>query len=120
GREQQAELIELDLIRDPYQLGDASIKPNTVDETAEWRRLQLHARRMKEVKLKDMLKEEERSLALTAEFEGSFLDFSRMNVSQLTMKLLNDLAKRQGLKDKIQAMFRGDKINNTEDRAVLH
>ncbi|CAN0207401.1 unnamed protein product [Pylaiella littoralis] len=120
GQEDQAEETLLKLIRDPYNLADASWGPDTAKETAEWRRLEVHQKRIKGKHLKDVMALEYRSLALSAEFEGTILDYSRMNVSQLTMKLLLDLAKRQDLKEKISAMFNGEKINNTEDRAVLH
>eukprot|EP00752_Nemacystus_decipiens_P008193 g7329.t1 len=120
GQEDQAEETLLKLIRDPYNLADASWTPDSVAETAEWRRLEVHQKRIKHKHLKDVMALENRSLALSAEFEGTILDYSRMNVSELTMKLLFDLAKRQDLKEKIAAMFNGEKINNTEDRAVLH
>ncbi|CAM9341326.1 unnamed protein product, partial [Sphacelaria rigidula] len=66
------------------------------------------------------LQDEERTSAFVAEHEGTILDYSRMNVSQVTMRLLVDLALRQKLAEKIAAMFNGKKINNTENRAVLH
>ncbi|CAM9963775.1 unnamed protein product [Ectocarpus sp. 4 AP-2014] len=120
GQEDQAEETLLKLIRDPYNLGDVSWLAKSAAETAEWRRLVVHQKRIKNKHLKDVMALEDRSLALSAEFEGTILDYSRMNVSQLTMKLLFDLAKRQNLNKRITAMFEGEKINNTENRAVLH
>ncbi len=58
--------------------------------------------------------------AVYAEAEGIFLDYSKNRVNDETLKLLVQLAEESGLREKIEAMFRGDKINITENRAVLH
>ncbi|CAM9324653.1 unnamed protein product [Chrysoparadoxa australica] len=120
GRDTKAELIEIEGIRDKYRLSQADPRPQSVTETAEWQRLMAHGKYMQLSKLRDLLTDESRSEALTAEFEGTYLDYSRNQVSERTMQLLHDLAKRQGLGEKIKAMFRGDKINTSEGRAVLH
>src|SRR5277367_4745755 len=57
---------------------------------------------------------------LTAEAAGLFLDYSKNRITDKTLKLLVELAKESGLRERIDAMFRGDKINITENRAVLH
>jgi glucose-6-phosphate isomerase len=57
---------------------------------------------------------------LTAETEGIFLDYSKNRVTDETLRLLIQLAEQSGLTAKIEAMFRGDKINITENRSVLH
>ena len=57
---------------------------------------------------------------MTAEAEGLFLDYSKNRITDDTLKLLVRLAEESGLRDRIEAMFRGDKINVTENRAVLH
>jgi glucose-6-phosphate isomerase len=57
---------------------------------------------------------------LTAEAEGLFLDYSKNRITDDTLKLLIAVAKEAGLRAKAEAMFRGDKINITENRAVLH
>jgi len=57
---------------------------------------------------------------LTAEAVGLFLDYSKNRVSDETIALLIQLADESGLRARIEAMFRGEKINITEDRAVLH
>jgi glucose-6-phosphate isomerase len=118
GRE-AIEKLETESVRDNYNLGGLPAQ-KSVTETAEWQRLEIHARNMKRTHLKDLMNNVRRCEALTAEFEGVFLDYSRMQVSQRTMQLLLALAKRQGLEEKIQAMVRGDPINATEGRAVLH
>lgn len=119
GREGYAEKVEMQSIRDTYNLG-VKPHPKSVTATAEWRRLMTHAKYIKRMHLRDVMSDAERAETLTAEFEGSFLDYSRMQVSPRTMQLLFALARRQKLQQKIAAMCRGDKINNTEDRAVLH
>ena len=70
--------------------------------------------------LRELLKDDERCAALTAEFDGVLLDFARQRVTAQTMDLLYDLAEAAGLRGKIDAMARGDHINGTEDRAVMH
>jgi len=57
---------------------------------------------------------------LTAEAEGLFLDYSKNRVTDETMRLLVELAEQSGLRERIDAMFSGEHINITEDRAVLH
>jgi len=61
-----------------------------------------------------------RGQRFTAEANGVFLDYSKNRLTDETLKLLLALAEESGLRAKIEAMFRGDKINITEDRAVLH
>jgi glucose-6-phosphate isomerase len=56
----------------------------------------------------------------TAEALGIYLDYSKNRITDKTLKLLFDLAKESGLRERIDAMFRGEKINITENRAVLH
>ena len=56
----------------------------------------------------------------TAEARGIFLDYSKNRITNETLKLLIQLAEESGLKERIDAMFRGEKINITENRAVLH
>jgi glucose-6-phosphate isomerase len=95
-------------------------KATLVSRTAEWKRLQKHAEYIQTTHLRQLMQDAVRSEALYATHDGVYLDYSRQRVTMETMKLLGDLAKRQDLRGKIEAMFRGDKINFTEDRAVLH
>jgi glucose-6-phosphate isomerase len=67
-----------------------------------------------------MLKDEERSSAMFAEHDGVYLDYSRQRANLKTVRLLQDLAKKQRLEEKIHDMVTGKKINFTEKRAVLH
>jgi len=57
---------------------------------------------------------------MTAEAAGIYLDYSKNRITDETLKLLIQLAEESGLQERIDAMFRGEKINLTEKRAVLH
>ena len=71
--------------------------------------------------LRDLFKNDHsRGEKMTAEAEGLFLDYSKNRITEETLRLLLQLAKDSGLKERIEAMFEGEKINITEDRAVLH
>src|ERR1700754_597602 len=86
-----------------------------------WQALQQHAAEMKSTTLRDLsFAAPGRGTRLTAEAEGLFLDYSKNRITDETLKLLIQLAEESGLQAKIEAMFRGDKINITENRAVLH
>jgi glucose-6-phosphate isomerase len=65
-------------------------------------------------------KDTKRGERMTVEAEGLFLDYSKNRISDETIRLLLNLAEESGLKEQIGAMFRGEKINITENRAVLH
>lgn len=64
--------------------------------------------------------DEERTDSLIREHNGVYIDFSRQNMTDVTLQLLLNLAERAKLRTKMNAMFAGDHINVTEDRAVLH
>jgi len=92
-----------------------------VSRTAEWQRLKQHAKYIKqETHLRDLMQDEERCDELYATHDGVYLDYSRQRVTGETMELLFELAEKQQLKERIDAMVTGDKINFTEKRAVLH
>ena len=91
-----------------------------VSTTNEWKRLERHAQVIDETHLRDLLQDDERCEALYASHDGVYLDYSRQRVTLETMEMLQDLAKQQNLKGKIDAMVSGSKINFTEKRAVLH
>jgi len=87
----------------------------------EWQALVAHHEQVRDVHLRDLFaKEAKRGERLTIEAAGIFLDYSKNRVTDETLKLLTQLAEECGLRQRIDAMFRGDKINITEDRAVLH
>ena len=92
-----------------------------VSSTPEWKRLQRHAAEsIQSLHLRDMLQDPERCHAMYAEHDGVYFDYSRQQATLETMDLLYDLAKKQELMPRIRGMFNGEKINFTEDRAVLH
>src|SRR6476646_548131 len=90
-------------------------------ESPEWRALDAHFEEMRDVHLRDLFADDpQRGEVLTVEVDGVYLDYSKQRITAETLRLLVELAERAHLRDRIDAMFRGDKINVTEDRAVLH
>ena len=86
-----------------------------------WKALASHCRKIKPLHLRKLFAADpKRGQRLTAEAVGLFLDYSKNRVTDQTLKLLLRLAKESGLRDRIDAMFSGEKINITEKRAVLH
>lgn len=95
-------------------------RPKLVSESSQWKRLQRHSEHMKSQHLRELLMDEARCDSMYATFDGIYLDYSRQFVTQDTMKFLFELAEKQDLQGRIQAMMKGEKINFTEKRAVLH
>src|SRR5688572_15073299 len=86
-----------------------------------WQALEAHAQKIKHVHLRQWFAEDpRRGERLTAEAAGLLLDYSKNRITDETLRLLVQLAEESGLRDRIEAMFRGEKINVTEQRAVLH
>jgi len=86
-----------------------------------WKALQAHFQQVGKKHLRELFAADPgRGERYTAEAGGIFLDYSKNRVTDETLKLLVKLAEESGLREKIDAMFRGDKINITENRAVLH
>jgi len=86
-----------------------------------WKALQTHQQKIGEQHLRSLFADDPmRGVRLTAEAAGIYLDYSKNRVTDETLALLRRLADESGLRERIDAMFRGDKINLTEDRAVLH
>jgi glucose-6-phosphate isomerase len=86
-----------------------------------WKSLQDHYKKIHPLHLRKLFAEDtKRGERLSVEALGIYLDYSKNRVTDDTIRLLLDLAKSSGLEDRIEAMFRGDKINVTEQRAVLH
>lgn len=86
----------------------------------EWMALREHVKEVQQLHLKDLLIDEERTDNLIREHSGLYVDFSRQNMTENTLQLLLNLAERAKLRTKMNAMFAGEHINSTEDRAVLH
>ena len=86
-----------------------------------WKSLQAHAQNARALHLRDLFAQDgARGERLTAEAAGLFLDYSKNRVTAETIQLLLQLAEESGLRQRIEAMFQGEKINRTENRAVLH
>jgi len=86
-----------------------------------WKALAAHSRKLRPRHLRALFAADpKRGQRLTLEAAGLFLDYSKNRVTDQTMKLLVQLAKESGLRERIDAMFGGEKINVTENRAVLH
>ena len=90
-------------------------------QSAAWKGLREHYETIAPVHLRDLFaKDPGRGERLVCDAEGIYLDYSKNRLTGDTMRLLLDLANFAGLRAGIDAMFRGDKINVTENRAVLH
>ena len=86
-----------------------------------WKNLATHFRKVRDLHLRQLFAEDpKRGKRMTAEAVGIFFDYSKNRITDETLRLLIQLAKEIRLRKRIDAMFRGDKINVTEDRAVLH
>jgi glucose-6-phosphate isomerase len=86
-----------------------------------WQDLQAHCKKVRGLHLRQLFDDDPgRGERLSAEAAGVYLDYSKNRVTGETLQLLVRLAEASGLRKRIDAMFRGDKINVTEDRAVLH
>jgi glucose-6-phosphate isomerase len=86
-----------------------------------WKALQAHYEQLRGLHLRKLFADDpKRGERMTAEAAGIFLDYSKNRITDETVKLLIQLAEESGLRSQIDAMFRGEKINFTEKRAVLH
>jgi glucose-6-phosphate isomerase len=96
-----------------------TVKPLT--QRKAWLALKVNYKTVQPLHLKNLFaKDPKRAEKFTVEGLGIYLDYSKNRITEKTLKLLLDLAKESGLQQRIDAMFRGDKINITENRAVLH
>jgi glucose-6-phosphate isomerase len=97
----------------------STVKPLT--QRSAWKALSAHHKGMRKLHLRDLFaKDPKRGERMTAEAVGLFLDYSKNRVTDQTLKLLFRLAKESRLAERREAMFNGEKINITENRAVLH
>jgi len=95
-----------------------SINPTT---TKSWQKLQEHFKQIKDVQMQSLFfKDDDRKEKFSLHFNKINLDFSKNKVTEETLQHLVDLANQVNLKDGIEKLFSGDKINTTENRAVLH
>jgi glucose-6-phosphate isomerase len=86
-----------------------------------WKALQAHAPALKALHLRDLFAADaKRGERLTLQAAGIYLDYSKQRITDETLRLLLALADEAGLRQRIDAMFAGQRINSTENRAVLH
>jgi glucose-6-phosphate isomerase len=90
-------------------------------ESPAWRALEAHHREIQDVHLRTLFADDpQRGEHMTAEAAGIYFDYSKNRITRDTLKLLLELANAVGLRDRIDAMFQGEKINVSERRTVLH
>ncbi len=90
-------------------------------ERPAWKALAAHYERIRKLSLRKLFEDDpKRGERFTLEDVGIYLDYSKNLITEETLKLLIQLAEESGLSERIAAMFRGDRINVTENRAVLH
>jgi glucose-6-phosphate isomerase len=95
------------------------VKP--LPERAAWKSLTEHSQRVKKLHLRELFSEDPmRGRRFAAEACGLFLDYSKNRITAETLKLLLEMTEESGLRARIEAMFGGEKINTTENRAALH
>ena len=90
-------------------------------ESPAWRALVEHQGQIRDVQLRDLFAQDPGRFArFSLNFDGILFDYSKNRITEETMRLLLGLAEQSGLRERIDAMFEGQKINTTENRAVLH
>jgi len=90
-------------------------------ERQAWNALEAHYKNVRELHLRKLFADDpKRGERMTAEAVGLYLDYAKNRITDETLKLLLQLADESGLRERIDAMFQGEKINITENRAVLH
>ena len=93
----------------------------TVSASAAWKALAQHQREIRDLHLRELFADDPaRAERMTVEAAGLTLDYSKNRITDHTIKLLLALAEHSGLHARIDAMFRGERINVTEGRSVLH
>ncbi|MBJ7326193.1 MAG: glucose-6-phosphate isomerase [Chthoniobacterales bacterium] len=97
------------------------MKISSLVDTPAWQSLIRHHREISGLHLRELFAADpQRGSRFTASASGLFLDYSKNRITEETVSLLCALAEQRGLRERIDAMFRGDKINTTENRSVLH
>ncbi len=95
--------------------------PKSLTQRPAWKALAAHQKKISKLHLRRLFAaDKKRGDKLTASGAGLFLDYSKNRINAETLKLLVQLAKEADLRGRIDAMFKGEKINITENRAVLH
>jgi len=95
--------------------------PSPLTSLPAWHALREHVAQVRAVHLRSLFASDpSRGQRFSAEAAGLYLDYSKNRITDETVRLLVDLANACGLRQRVDAMFRGERINTTEDRAVLH
>lgn len=93
----------------------------TITAHPAWQALEAHHRVIRDTHLRELFADDpKRGERMQAEAAGIYLDYSKNRITEETLRLLFDVAAAADLRGRIDAMFRGDKINVSEYRAVLH
>jgi glucose-6-phosphate isomerase len=116
----QLQNVYLNLTRRKIRMSTRStLTPLT--RRAEWKALEEHYPKIRSAHLRTLFADDpQRGERLALEAVGTYLDYSKNHVTDETMSLLLSLAESSGLRERIDALFSGEKINATENRAVLH
>ena len=93
---------------------------NNPTQTIAWQQLRDHFNEIKDIKIQDLYKHDDRQKNFSLALNDLSVDFSKNRITSETIKLLVDLAKEIGLQEAIESQFNGEVINVTENRAVLH
>ena len=97
------------------------INPTPLTQRSSWKALEEHYQKVRDLHLRTLFADDPgRGERFALEAAGIYLDYSKNRITDETLRLLLALAEDSGLRERIEAMFRGDKINVTENRAVLH
>jgi glucose-6-phosphate isomerase len=98
-----------------------TVRATPLTQRPAWKALAAHSREMRKTHLRELFAADPgRGPRLAARAADLYLDYSKNRVTDRTLALLVQLAEQSGLRDRIEAMFRGERINVTENRAVLH
>src|SRR5262249_45481318 len=102
-------------------MGSPMMTTKHLRDLPAWKALEAHHQKMSAVHLRTLFKDDPgRAARFTAADSRLFLDYSKNRITDETIDLLLKLASESGLRERIDAMFRGEKLNVTENRAVLH
>ncbi|GER49630.1 glucose-6-phosphate isomerase [Striga asiatica] len=94
--------------------------PALICETEPWKDLKAHVEDIEKTHLRELMGDADRCQSMMVEFDRVLLDYSRQRVTLDTLSKLKKLAEAAHLKEKIDRMFKGERINSTENRSVLH
>jgi glucose-6-phosphate isomerase len=102
-------------------MATTAVKSASLTQLSAWKALESHYQQIKDVHIRQLFADDaKRGERLTADAAGIYLDYSKHRITDETLSLLLKLAEESGLRERIDAMFSGQKINITENRAVLH